>query len=283
MKLNLSALARYSAPVRLLAFVGLLLVGWLPFVVLAEWLIDDSNLVSILVMVLLFVEFLGLVRIWGWHVHQSSHPLRSYGLGGSRRNGLELLQWLSLGLISLLGLFALEGIWGWLSWQASPHLVQTALEGLGVALGVAFGEELVFRGWLLDELQRDYTPVRSLWISSLVFAILHFIRPLPEILATSPQFLGLVLLGLILVWAKRSHQGRLGAPIGLHAGLVWGYYIIDVGDLVEYSNRVPEWVTGVNQNPLAGVAGLLFLGAIAYAIRGWLYQRIDQKQTEQKW
>ena len=74
---------------------------------------------------------------------------------------------------------------------------------------------------------------------------------------------GLLLLGLTLVWAKRAGGGRLGLPIGLHAGFVWGNYIINVGQLVKYSGQVPDWITGVNRNPLAGVTGLLFLGAIA--------------------
>lgn len=55
----------------------------------------------------------------------------------------------------------------------------------------------------------------------------------------------------------------LGYPIGLHAGLIWGYYIVNVGGLSEYTGRVPEWVTGIDKNPLAGLMGLILLGAIA--------------------
>lgn len=136
-----------------------------------------------------------------------------------------------------------------------------------MALGVGFAEELLFRGWLLDELQRDYSPRTSLWINSCLFALLHFIKPLKELLRTWPQFSGLLLLGLTLVWAKRSTKGRLGLPIGIHAGLVWGNYIINVGQLVQYSGQIPDWITGVDRNPLAGVMGLLFLGVMAFWIR----------------
>lgn len=55
---------------------------------------------------------------------------------------------------------------------------------------------------------------------------------------------------------------RLGISIGLHAGLVWGYYIVNVGQLIEYSNQVPVWVTGIDGNPIAGVMGLLFLSGL---------------------
>jgi len=82
-----------------------------------------------------------------------------------------------------------------------------------------------------------------------------------------PQFPGLLLLGLILVGGKRSRQNRLGLSIGFHAGLVWGYYMINVGKLIIYSGSVPDWVTGVNGNPLAGAIGLLFLGTLVLGMR----------------
>jgi membrane protease YdiL (CAAX protease family) len=66
---------------------------------------------------------------------------------------------------------------------------------------------------------------------------------------------------------KAIAHNRLGLPIGFHAGLVWGYYIINVGNLVKYSGSVPDWITGVDRNPLAGIMGLLFLGCIAFWIR----------------
>jgi uncharacterized protein len=48
---------------------------------------------------------------------------------------------------------------------------------------------------------------------------------------------------------------------------VFGYYVVNVGDMVAYTGRVPEWVTGLNRNPLAGGVGVLFLMAIALYMR----------------
>jgi hypothetical protein len=62
---------------------------------------------------------------------------------------------------------------------------------------------------------------------------------------------------------KQWRRGRLGLPIGLHSGLVCGYYIINVGNLINYTGRVPDWVTGVNKNPLEGIIGILFMGGLA--------------------
>lgn len=127
-----------------------------------------------------------------------------------------------------------------------------------MAIAVGFAEELLFRGWLLNELDRGYSPSVSLVTSSLIFALLHGIRP---------QLLALGILGSILVWAKRATRGRLGLSIGFHAGIVWGYYLVNVGQLVTFSNRFPAWVTGIDRKPLAGVVGILTLSAIAFGMR----------------
>lgn len=245
-----------------------LLVLWVPSSAPIYWLGRDPNWVSIVTLVLLYGEFIILVRLWGKYVYRQPQVLRHFGLEITRRNGRNLLKGLNTGLISLVSLFLVEGWLGWLKWQPTPvFLPQVILEGLIVALAIGFAEELLFRGWLLDELQRDYHPRRALWMNALLFASLHFIKPLQEIFRTLPQFAGLLLLGLILVWAKRQNKNRLGLPIGLHAGLVWGYYIINVGQLVQYSGQVPDWITGFNSNPLAGVMGLLFLSVLALWIR----------------
>jgi len=256
-------IAHFPVPIRLGFFVTALLVLWVPFAGLMYWLWGTGNTVSILTMLLLYGEFVFLLQIWGRIVHQQAQPLRYYGL----RGGLDLLMGLGFSLLSLFGLFLLEGGFGWLVWR-SPivGLPRIILEGLAVALGVGLAEELLFRGWLLDELERDYRPGVALWTCSTLFALLHFIKPLEVIQRSWPQFLGLLLLGLMLVQAKRLRQGRLGLPIGLHAGLVWGYYIVDVADLVNYPSRVPDWITGINGHPLAGVMGLLFLGGMILSL-----------------
>jgi hypothetical protein len=60
--------------------------------------------------------------------------------------------------------------------------------------------------------------------------------------------------------------------MGLHAGLVGGYYIVNVGQLMQYSGQVPEWVTGIDGNPLAGLMGLGFLSLLAIAMKRRLNQ-----------
>lgn len=260
-------IAQYPTPARVVIFLLVLVCIWLPVAAPIYLLLDDANLVTILTMGLLFATFLIFIQFWGKWVHRHPHLLQHYGLEKSRRNGIELLRGLSFGLLTTLSLFILQGLLGWFIWQQSPEfLLIIILQGLVSALGIALAEELVFRGWLLDELQRDYNLKTALFANAGIFALLHYLKPIDVIIRSLPAFLGLFLLGLSLVWAKRSSQGRLGLSIGLHAGLVWGYYIIDVGKLGYSAKRVPEWITGIYGNPLAGLLGVLFLSAIAWGL-----------------
>ncbi|WP_239121547.1 MULTISPECIES: type II CAAX endopeptidase family protein [Spirulina sp. CCY15215] len=253
---------------RLGLFVIALAIAWLPFLIPLHFLLSyDPNLRSIVTMGILYLEFLILLRLWGREVWGIFAVFNYYGLIWNRKNGTEFLNSLAVGLWLTLALFALMVIFGWAFLQPSRNLINVIFEGLLMSLAVGFAEELVFRGWFLDELERDYSPQISLWVNALIFAAVHFIKPLAEMIRTFPQFPGLVLLGLILVWSKRKFNNRLGSSIGLHAGLIWGYYIIVVGDLVNYSDRVSPWITGVDRNPLAGLMGLCFLGILALFLK----------------
>ena len=261
-------LPRLVAPLRMLAFASLLLLLWGPLVLIVYGIWGVNPTTSLLTLVILYGQFLVLAWVWARQLYGQTHPWQYYGLGLERRNAWDMLGGLALGGLALLGLLGIETGLRWVVWQQSPlSLPQLLSEGLMVAIAVAFAEELLFRGWLLDELERDYGPGLALSWSSIIFALLHFIRPLPEIVRTWPRVLGLCVLGATLVWAKRCCGGRLGLAIGLHAGLVWGYYAIDVGQLILYTGAVPHWVTGINRNPLAGVMGLSCLGIIAWVLQ----------------
>jgi uncharacterized protein len=268
----LLGLAKKTAPIRVVGFLLTLVLFWLPFAIPIYTLVKDTNLQSLLSLPLLYIEFLFLLNFWAKNTENSAKFWRKYGLIGSRKNGLELISGLFIGVISNLLLFTLQGLLGWLTWQNNPDVGKVILEGILVALPLGFAEELLFRGWLLDELERDYKSPIPLVTNSLIFATVHFIKPLSEIIRNLPGFPGLFILALTLIWAKKGSEGRLGLSIGLHAGLVWGYYMINVGKLVTYSGQVPDWITGVDQNPLAGIMGLLFLGNLALLMKKRAFQ-----------
>ena len=277
--LLLQKIAEFSAPTRIVIFLNILLLVWMPLAIPIYFLVEDVNLQSIWTITLLYIEFIILVRLWGKKVYQQPHLLCDYGLIINRRNFQLFFQGLGIGLFCLFSLLILEMFLGWLVWLSPPEdLLKFIFEGLLVSVGIGFAEELLFRGWLLDELERNYQSTIVLWVSSIVYAVLHFIKPIEEIWRTLLQFPGLVLLGLIFVWAKRSSGKKLnkftnkkeellGFPMGIHAGLVWGYYIVNVSGLVKYDDEVGDWLIGIDGNPLMGLMGLLFLGVIAFGVR----------------
>ena len=260
--------ASYPAFVRVILFLLLLGLIWLPVALpLYLWLGADEPY-GIVPLVLLYIAFVGWLRVWSKKVHGHPLPLQAHGLVISTQSRRELFTGIAVGLVSLGLLFLVEGWLGWLVWHPLPEgFWRILIEGLLVGLGVGLAEELLFRGWLLDELRYGRRFSSALWASSLFYAALHFIKPWQAILSSLPSFPGLLLLGLTLGWARQRTQGRLGLAIGLHAGLVWGYYLIDVGDWATYTQAVPGWVTGIQQNPLAGAMGVIFLSLIAAGIR----------------
>ena len=263
-----SQLSISSTPIRVIGFLVVLALVWLPIALpLYLWLGTTTSL-SVVPLILLYGLFVVGLQIWGKRVHHHSNPLEAHGLVKSAQSLRELLTGIVIGVVSLGLLFGIEGWLGWLGWQVVPLAFwRILLEGFLVGLGVSLAEELVFRGWLLDELRYDWGFSRALWASSFVYAALHFIKPWQAIVNELPSFPGLLLLGLTLGWARLLTKGRLSLAIGLHGGLVWGYYLVDVGDLASYTQVVPDWVTGINQNPLAGAMGVAVLFVIAALLR----------------
>ncbi len=213
--------------------------------------------------------------LWGinWLTNTS---FSNYGL----RVNISLLG--SLGLGFVLGVLSLAVVFGgqfWLSWCSWQQNVETQnfaslqpilLPIFLVALFVGGIEELVFRGFLFTQLTQDYPVWVAAVISSSIFALLHLVWERRE---TIPQLPGLWLMGMVLVLARFSDRNNLGLAWGLHAGWVWAIACIDTAELITYTGKVPEWLTGKNKKPLAGAAGivcLLLTGLILYFFSAYI-------------
>ncbi|BCL37563.1 hypothetical protein NSMS1_40100 [Nostoc sp. MS1] len=161
-----------------------------------------------------------------------------------------------LGSVSIVILFTCQFCLGWCYFKELniKQLASVSFPILLIALLVGGIEELVFRGFLLTELARDYPLWTAAIISSLIFAVLHLVWEQRE---TLPQIPGLWLLGMMLVLARISDRSSLGIAWGLHSALVWAIATIDTAQLVTYTGKVSEWWTGKNQKPIAGVAGII--------------------------
>ena len=73
--------------------------------------------------------------------------------------------------------------------------------------------------------------------------------------------IGLFLLGVLLALIRLKDNNSLWGCIGLHGGLVGGWFLINNG-LVEISKDAPKWLVGPgigNTNPLGGLVGIILL------------------------
>ncbi len=204
--------------------------------------------------------------LWGFaHLQQQSFLV--YGVTWNPGILMSILAGFGIAILGLLVLYSALKVLGWLVWKSEqvPSLLAALLPTLGIALWVSITEELIFRGFLLNQLQSDYSLAIAAIISSAIFALLHLVWDGKEAL---PQLVGLWLLGMVLVLARWLDSGSLGLAIGLHAGWVWGIASLDTAQILHYPNSNLGWVTG-NGKPLAGIVGILLLlttGVMMWAI-----------------
>lgn len=244
---------------RILSFVLMVGLPWAAIALPLGSLIKDPNRVALITMPVLYLIFLGVLYLWG-NFGYGENLLRRYGMRRSTAWIYEWLGGLGIGYGIVLLLFELLGAVGWIRWfnpvQPMPTLL---LQGFVIAVVVGLAEELLFRGWLLDELTRRYQPNVALAVTSVIYALLHCLRLVPA----SLQWVSLALLGWALGMAKRVTGDRLGMSAGLHAGLVWCYWVLTVGQLFAYTGQVPAWITGWERNPLAGPVGIVVMAIVA--------------------
>ena len=255
-------------------WVPIAVVTVLPVVALDGW---EGNGAAIAAGISLYVVL--LVAIWGWGrwVRQYPKPLRAYGWYWGWRTGRNLGLGIAIAVVSMGIFYGIEALLGWVVFAVGPHPWHWFwLNGLLLGAGVAFLEELVFRGWLWTELRWSCGFAPTLVYSSVIFAVLHFLKPLEVILASWPQFPGLVLLGWVLGQGRSLGQtenpkGTLTVPIAMHGAWVCAITVSQSGGIVSATGAVPEWLTGIGGNPLAGVMGfglLAGVGALVVALRG---------------
>lgn len=194
------------------------------------------------------------------------HPWRRLGLRGPTLamgkalvRGLLKALWL---LVLLVTAVSLAGVFLWMP-RVSPGLL---LNAVALGLGVGFAEELLFRGWLLGELSLLIGPQRALWVQALLFSLVHTRFNMPALQCLG-LLLGLVLLGLALALQRRADGGLLWGAIGLHGGLVGGWFLLHEG-LGTLSPEAPAWLAGPG-NPLGGLVGSLGLALLLLARRRW--------------
>ena len=163
----------------------------------------------------------------------------------------------SIILLLLILIPIINNQWGnWLGNLSSAKLLNSLL----LIIGIGFAEELIFRGWLLEELKNQYGLKKGLIFQALVFSFVHIGFDIPFWQMISILF-GLFLLGIVLSIIRIKDENSLWGCAGLHGGLVGIWFLMNNG-LIEISKDAPIWLVGpgnINTNPLGGFYGITLL------------------------
>ena len=244
---------------------------WLPvagvLAIALKWELNKPLQPEQKIPIMVSLYLLAPLILWGvsWIRHKS---FSDYGFVSQISFFSSLLLGFGLGVLSLTIVFTGQLWLGWCSLENS-HIQQIPsilLPITFIALFVGGIEELVFRGFLFTELKTDYPVWAAAVISSLIFALLHLIWERSE---TLPQLPGLWLLGIVLVLARLADHGNIGIAWGLHSGWIWAIATIDTAQLITYTGKVSEWLTGKNKKPLAGLGGIVCVLGVGLIL--WLF------------
>ena len=169
---------------------------------------------------------------------------------------------LSVILISLILIPIISTKWGHWTGTISPN---TFINAICLLIVVGFAEELIFRGWLLEELKKQFGLKKAIIGQAFIFSIVHIGFDLPFLQMLS-ILSGLFLLGILLSLIRIKDNNSLWGCIGLHGGL-GGLWFITNNGLLEISKNSPKWLVGpgtINTNPLGGIFGISLMALFCF-------------------
>jgi membrane protease YdiL (CAAX protease family) len=228
-----------------------------------------------------------LLATWFARRFIDRRSFRSLGFNFTQQSWADMsVGFLIPGLLMAL-IFISELILGWTrfeGWAWQHESISTIT--LGLVSGfiaftlVGFSEEILSRGYHLQNLEDGLNLGWALFISSAFFAILHAANPSSSWTST----LGIFLAGLFLAYGwVRTRQ--LWLSIGLHIGwnffegTIFGFPVsgLPTFRLIEHSPNGPPLITGGAFGP---EAGLIILPAMALGL--YLIYRYTQGRQPQK-
>jgi membrane protease YdiL (CAAX protease family) len=212
----------------------------------------------------------------------------SLGLDRGRQAVWDLLAGFMIAAVMMLSIYFIARAAGWLTfygfaWEYGP-LGEAALSTLAllvVFIIVGWQEELLSRGYLLQNIGEGTNLFWGVLLSSLLFALGHTFNPNMGALPLA----GLFLAGLFLAYAYLRTR-RLWLPIGLHIGwnffesTVLGFPVsgMSLFRLIEHTIDGPEWLTGGAFGPEAGLVLLPALALGTFLV--YYYTRLEASKND---
>ena len=206
------------------------------------------------------IEFLSvLLCVWLFVRFIDKKSFVSIGLTlKGYENDLRLGLALGAGMISLG--FLILFILGFLSIDGFSFPVMTIILYLVLFIVVSLHEEIMMRGYVLNNLMHSMNRYVALSISSVIFMSIHLLNPNVSFLSVVNLFLAGIVLGIYYM-----HKQNLWLPIGMH--LAWNFFQGPIFGFevsgIETDNIISQSITG-NEIITGGAFG--FEGSIIATI-----------------
>ncbi|MEE9572822.1 MAG: type II CAAX endopeptidase family protein [Candidatus Neomarinimicrobiota bacterium] len=203
------------------------------------------------------------ISVWISRKYLDKKSLISLGIKLNKRGIFDLFFGFTLSGIMIVIIYFLLLMLGYLSIENIGYnagvlssIITILVSLFSIGFAVAWSEELVFRGYLLQNLTEGIGIKWAAVLSSIFFGLAHMLNPNASVLA---GILITILTFLLVVGWLRT--GQLWVPIGLHAG--WNFFMGPVfgfpvsghsaEGLVNNTIIGPEWITGGEFGPEGGI------------------------------
>lgn len=163
------------------------------------------------------IEFLSVILcVWLFIRFVDRKSIKSIGLSfNGFKNDLYLGLGLGAGLIAIG--FLILFILGYLSVDGFSFPLGSILLYFMLFVIVSLHEEIMMRGYILNNLMQSMNKYVALSLSSLVFMTIHLLNPNVSFLSAVNLFLAGIVLGIYYL-----HKSNLWLPIGMH--LTWNFF-----------------------------------------------------------
>jgi uncharacterized protein len=210
--------------------------------------------------------------------------LGSLGFRWQGHAGDALLGFVSGVLVIAVGTFLLwKG--GYLHFTGARFLPGPFFTALLLMILVSFGEELVVRGYILQNLMDSFPRWTALLVSSFLFAALHLLNPNMTLLSFTDLFVGGVFLGINYIYTKNLWFGwMLHFSWNYFQGPVLGYEVsgLDMPGILQQRIQGPDWITG-GAFGFEGSVISTSLQIVAIALLTWYYERRKSRGQKNTW
>lgn len=270
----------------LIMLLSLAVLGWLGNYLLS--LLADISFAGLLMFSALITSLAITFSVFVARRILDRRTFTSLGLLANRQAILDLLFGFALTGLMVGLIYLVEWAFGWLevesfAWQAESGgtIAASILVIVVVFFLGSWQEELLGRGYWLQNLSDGLNRSLGVLLSSAIFALAHLFNPNLSWLS----FLGLFLSGLFLAYGYLRTE-QLWLPIGLHIG--WNFFEGTIFgfpvsgqyfyQLIRQTASGPELITGGAFGP---EAGLILLPALLLGTAGIYWYTMNRKPTQQ--